>query len=49
MRGVAVLLVVLYHMLLNRSVGTPETIINIAHLGQYGVTVFFVISGYIIV
>lgn len=48
MRGLAVLLVVFYHMLLNRNVGTPDFIIDAAQYGQYGVTVFFVISGYII-
>ncbi len=48
MRGMAVLLVVLFHAILYNPASTDRTIDSIAILGQAGVDLFFVLSGFLI-
>lgn len=48
LRGLAALAVLFYHVAASPYVAPPRAIARVADLGQYGVTAFFVISGFVL-
>ena len=48
LRGLAALAVLFYHVAASPYVAPPDGIARVAVLGQYGVTAFFVISGFVL-